>query len=110
MAITYNWNFNPLEVVYNQDMMVDVIDIVHWQYSATDEDTSTSVQSIGTIKLPTPSPETFIPFTNVTREEITTWVEAAMGTDVVQSMQVNLANQIETILHPTRGIVSPPWN
>jgi hypothetical protein len=47
MAITYNWNFSPLEIVYNEDVMVDVIDIVHWQYSATDDDTGTSVQSIG---------------------------------------------------------------
>lgn len=110
MAITYNWNFSPLEIVYNEDVMVDVIDIVHWQYSATDSESGTSVQSIGTIKLPTPAPETFIPFANVTKAEVTTWVETAMGAEAVQSMQTNLANQIDTILHPMRGTVSPPWD
>jgi len=109
MAITYNWNFSPLEIVYNEDAMADVIDIVHWQYSATDDVTGTSVQSIGTIKLPTPAPETFIPFADVTKAEVTTWVETAMGAEAVQSMQTNLANQIDTILHPTRGTVAPPW-
>lgn len=109
MAIIYNWNFNPLEIVYNEDVMVDVVDIVHWQYSATDEETGTSVQSIGTVKLPPPAPETFIAFANITKADMTVWVETTIGSSAIQSMQTSLANQIETILHPMRGKVVPPW-
>lgn len=110
MALVYSWNFNPLEIVYNEENMADVIDIVHWQYSATDEDTGTTTQSIGTIKLPTPTAESFIPFANVTKSDVTSWVETAMGTETLQSMQSNLSVQINNILNPTKGTVSPPWS
>lgn len=110
MAITYSWNFNPLEIVYNEDVMVDVINVVHWQYVAKDEDSKLSVQSIGTVNLPTPSPESFTAFADVTKEQVTMWVETALGADTVLSMQQSLATQIESELHPLRGTVSPPWS
>ena len=105
--ITYSWNFNPLEVVFNEEAMTNVIDVVHWQYTGTLDDTS--ITNIGTIKLAQPTPEGFIPFENVTKEMVTSWVETTMGEDQITSMQTSISSSINTKLHPTRGPVSPPW-
>lgn len=111
--ITYNWTFSPLEIVYNEEGLTDVINVVHWQYHATYETSPTSSisqQSIGTVALPAPTePEGFIPFADVTKEQVTNWVVAAMGEEAVTRMQESLSGSIAYQLHPTKGIVSPPW-
>jgi hypothetical protein len=110
--IVYNWNFNPLEIVYNEEGMVDVIQTVHWQYSAKYELNPTSSivqQSIGTVSLPTPHVASFTPFTDVTKEMVTDWVVTALGTGSVESMQQSLSSSIAYDLAPTKGTVSPPW-
>ena len=33
--IAYDWNFNPLEVIYNEDVLTNVVSVVHWQYTGT---------------------------------------------------------------------------
>jgi len=109
--ITYTWNFSPLEIVYNEGEMTDVIQIVHWQYAATytDETQNVTKQSIGTIGLPAPHSASFTPFADVTKEMVTDWVTTAMGTEQIDSMQQSLSASIAYDLHPTRGVVSPPW-
>ena len=52
--IVYNWNFHSLEVVYNENTMTNVVNIVHWQLSATHTSSSLMVQNIGTVGLETP--------------------------------------------------------
>lgn len=111
-TITYNWNFSPLEIVYNEGEMTDVIQTVHWQYSATygtNESSSIFKQSIGTVSLPAPHSASFIPFADVTKEMVTTWVTDTLGSGSVENIQQTLSASIAYDLHPTRGIVSPPW-
>ena len=40
MAITYDWNFDPLEVTYSSASLDNVVSVVHWQYQAETEGTS----------------------------------------------------------------------
>ena len=40
MAITYRWNFDPLEVTYSSASLDNVVGTVHWQFYGTTEGTS----------------------------------------------------------------------
>ena len=110
-AITYSWNFNPLEIVYNEEGMTDVINVVHWQYTAAFALETGSIQqtSIGTVSLPTPAVGSFIPFADVTKEMVTEWVVTAMGSGSVETMQNSLSSSLAQQLNPTTGLVTPPW-
>lgn len=109
--ITYNWEFNPLEVVYNKEGMVDVIRLVHWEYTATATTDSGTIEEklIGTVGLPSPILGSFIPFTDVTKEMVTGWVVTQLGTKKVEDIQKKLSSSIAYQLSPIVGLVSPPW-
>lgn len=91
--------------------MTDVIQIVHWQYTANLTSDSGSYQqtSIGSVSLPTPVIGSFIPFAEVTKEMVTEWVTNVMENGSVERMQNNLSSSIACQLTPTKGIVSAPW-
>jgi hypothetical protein len=111
--ITYNWTFSPMEITYHSASMQDIINVVHWQmhaiYLSGSETGSMTKTSIGTIGFGSPDPENFIPFADVTKEQVTAWVEGQMGEEQVNNMKAGLSASIAYDLHPTRGIVSPPW-
>lgn len=110
--IVYNWNFSPLEIVYNKDELIDVIDLVHWQYSATynpGESDSISRQNMGTVSLETPHSASFIPFAEVTKDMVTEWVVNSLGINTITDIQNSLSSSIAYELHPTKGLVAPPW-
>jgi hypothetical protein len=109
--IQYEWNFSPLEITYHSGSMQDIINVVHWQMYATYplETGSITKGSIGTIGFESPDPDNFIPFADVTKEIVTTWVEGKMGEEQVNNMKTGLSASIAYDLHPTRGVVSPPW-
>lgn len=108
--IVYDWNFNPLEVVYNEDTFTNVVNVVHWQLKATEVDSNTTVQNIGTIGLETPDSGAFVPFEELTKEIVTSWVETKLGEETIANMKTNLSSSIADKLNPTRGPVSPPWS
>ena len=105
--IVYSWNFNPLEIVYNEETLTNVVTVVHWQYVATH--VSASQQSIGTVSLDTPSAEAFIPFESLTKEMLVDWVEAKLGESTITQMQNTLSQSLNNIIFPKSGQVAPPW-
>ena len=106
--IVYSWEFNPLEIIYNQDGMTNVIKTVHWQYIATMGDISKQI--INSLELPAPHPASFTPFNSVTKEMVTDWViDRIGGTGMVQVMQNQLSSSIALEMQPVTGIMLPPW-
>lgn len=108
--IVYSWNFNPLEVVYNEDSMTNVVNTVHWQLYATHTSASITVQNIGTVGLETPVSESFVPYSELTKEIVTGWVEAKLGEEHINNMKSGLSASISDRLFPVRGTMTPPWD
>ena len=107
MATTYTWNFPALDVVFNEENMQNVVQTAHWIYSATDGEYSAS--QYGSVGLPVPSPEDFIPYDSLTEQIVEGWVVAALGQEQVDSMTKSLADNIESQKNPTSGQLPPPW-
>jgi hypothetical protein len=112
--ITYTWNFDPLTCYTHKDGYEDVVMIVHWQLTATSGSTPGAYYSTRTIGTQTftfdPESDTFIPFNELTKEIVQSWVTTALGEESVNQMMASLETQIEDQVTPKIINLSPPWN
>lgn len=111
MAITYNWTINPLECYPTASGHSDVVFTAHWQFHATEqvEDEVYTATSIGTQSLTYEGGSPFTPFEQLTLEQVTGWVEGAMGEERVNAMKASLAQQIENQINPPVVTLQSPW-
>jgi len=79
---------------------------VHW--TASLEEDGETAGTYGSIGLGDPDPDSFVPFDQLTKEEVVDWVLSALGVDQVVSIEEALHNQIQQKLHPTSA-VGVPW-
>lgn len=77
-------------------------------WTATLEDGGYTASSYGSIGLGEPNPDDFIPFSQLTEEQVLDWVFQTMGPDRVVQVQEELYNRIQEQINPTEasGI---PW-
>lgn len=108
MAITYTWNFGPLECIPSLDGLSNVVQTIHWRYVGTDGTHMASVY--GSLTVPPPAnTSNFIPYANLDINTVTTWVVSELGNTQVESYQTNIATQIANIITPPVTINTPPW-
>ena len=116
MAITYNWNFDPLEVTYSSASLANVVNIVHWQYRGEIEATSSlgvsgsfTAQNIGTVCLDSIDSADFVAYDELTEAIVTGWVTGSMGDDRVTEIQTNVSRSLVDQLAPPTGTKPNPW-
>ena len=103
MANTYNWKINALDAKITEGDNSDVIYTVHWSYIASDESGEHTANSIGTLGV-TYDPDNFIPYADLTKEDVVSWLEAGLD---VEAMKLNLDNQIELQINPVDETLRP---
>jgi hypothetical protein len=99
---TYEWNISNLE----RETSDGYVFTAHWTLSATDgEHTAGSYGSIGFER----PEEELIPFENLSKELVISWVKEKLGEESIISMEAALQAQIEEQKAPTKesGV---PWN
>ena len=92
---TYTWKINAVDCYTSKDGLEKVAYNVHWSFFATDGENNASmigVQSVGE-----PNPDNFVPFDQLTEEQVVSWIAASMD---VEQMQANLDKQIEDLVAP----------
>ena len=104
--ITYTWNFPAFDCKVQEEGMEKVVTTVHWRYKGTDENGITAnvygAQAVGT-----PTPDAFIPYPDLTEDEVIGWMEGVLD---IEEMQDNIANQIDLIANPVTITLPPPFN
>lgn len=106
MAIEYTWTFPALDVTYDEEGLTNVVNTVHWIYTARDGDYTATMYS--TVGLPGPG-QPFTAYEDLTADIVQGWVENTLGADQVAEMQKSLANSIEAQKTPQGGSMTPPW-
>ena len=106
--VTYNWNCRTVDAYVEQNEEADVVYNVHWIVTGVSDienpnspNTFYQSTSIGTQVLDTSAIVNFIPFDQVTNEEVVTWTQDAMGAEQVTAIETGIASQIESLIHPT---------
>lgn len=103
--ITYKWNFPAFDCRVDEDGLTDVVTTVHWIYTGTNED-GINANVYGAQAVPSPSPEAFVPYPDLTEAEVIGWMEETMDAG---ALQLNIAEQIELIINPVYVTLPPPF-
>ena len=100
----YNWIVNAMEVKLSEGEMKDVVTLIHWTRTATDGEFS--AESYGTCSVGNPTPEEFVSYEDLTKEEVESWLEGSL--DVAQ-IDANLLSQVELKKNPIDATLPPPF-
>jgi hypothetical protein len=101
----YNWIIGPFECILNQDGLEKVITTVHWRLRGVFEDVTAEVY--GAQRLEQPNTEAFIPYTDLSQEQVEGWLEAVLNVDELKE-KIDL--QISAVKNPISATLTAPWN
>lgn len=104
MTITNTWGIVQLECYPEYDGETDVVFVAHWTLNATDGTYTGSVYGSQGVSLDPDAP--FVPYNDLTEEQVVGWVQSAMGEEQVAAYEANVAGQIEAQINPP--VVTPP--
>ena len=104
--ITYDWNCKTVDAYPQDGEYTDLVYNVHWIVTGTSDelkpdDTAYLATNIGTQTLDVSDVTEFIPFDDLTNEQVVGWTKAALGEEQVASIEANIASQIEQMIKPT---------
>jgi len=104
--INYDWNCKTVDAYIEQDGDTDVVYNVHWIVTGTSSEVDSegnpySTSNIGTQTLNTDDIIDFIPFDEVTNDEVVVWTKTAMGAEQVTSIEENISKSIDALITPT---------
>ena len=102
----YDWNCKTVDCYPEQNNEADVVYNVHWIVTGTSdqlnpEGIAYSATSIGTQSLDTSQITEFIPFDQLTNDEVVAWTKGAMGDEQVASIEASIQSQIDSLITPT---------
>ena len=109
MAIVYNWVVSSMqEYPTTPDGLDDVVFVVNWRRTATEivDDKTYYTDTYGQLNVPAPSPEDFIPYPDLTFEQVCGWLEAGLDTETIDA---SLAVKIENLINPPVVSLPLPW-
>ena len=104
--ITYDWNCKTVDAYIEKEGNADVVYNVHWRVTGISdqldpEGNSYSATNIGTQSLDVSEITNFIPWDELTEAEVEEWTKAAMGEELVLSIETNVAASLEQVIKPT---------
>ena len=77
-------------------------------YTVSLEQDGETAGAYGSVGFGDPNPESFTPFSELTKEEVLSWVFATLGVDQVVAIEESLYQQIQQKVNPTTAI-GTPW-
>ena len=95
MAVTYSWKINALN--YSTTSISGAVSSVEWIYTATEKvkkNTYTADEK-GIIELPPATDDDFTEYSDLTEEQIISWVESLIGEEEIASKQFRLSSIID---------------
>lgn len=108
MSNTYTWKINSMYTLQQPDP--DYVVNVLWTLTGTDGTHTASIE--GSCMFNSEQESEFIPYDQLTEEQVIGWVQTSLGEIGVGNMQANVDGQIGYIVNPP---VSPrvtplPWS
>ena len=104
MTISNTWKVVQMECYPEYEGQLDMVFNVHWSLTAA-EDNFTGY-AYGSVSVPLADEATFIPYADLTEEQVLGWVKDALGQEAVDRYEQIVAEQINAQKNPT--VVKPP--
>ena len=104
--ITYNWDCKTVDAYPQDGEYTDLVYNVHWIVTGVSDELNPegvaySATSIGTQTLDVSDVTDFIPFEDLTNEQVVAWTKGAMGEEQVASIEASIQSQIDALITPT---------
>ena len=100
----YNWIISAMDVKLSEGELKEVVYNVHWRRSVVDGEYSAEVY--GTCPVGDPTPEQFVSYEDLTKEEVEAWLEESLD---VETIDESLASQIQLQKNPIDATLPPPF-
>ena len=100
----FDWIISAMECKVKEDNLLDVVILVHWRYNATSEEYF--ADTYGATSMPLPSGGNYTPYAELTKEQVTGWLENILD---IKEMQSNLEKQIDLLINPINVTLPPPF-
>lgn len=107
MTTTYKWTITMLECVPSANGLENIVQTIRWKLSGDDEVNYAEISGITTI-MP-PDPTDFVQYTNLTEEQVVTWLIATIGEDGVASATSTVDSILESLSNPPVITPTLPW-
>lgn len=107
MTITTTWTIDGIDCQTQVDEYTNVVYTIHWRVCATQAESSASVYGSSTLAFD-PLNE-FIPYENLTPEQVLSWTFAALGEDQKNNAEAAAISALENILQPKIVSNPLPW-
>jgi len=106
MATTYNWNCKTVDAYPQDGDYTDLVYNVHWIVTGISSEldpqgVAYNATNIGTQTLDVSDVTDFIPFEDLTNEQVVAWTKGAMGEEQVASIEASIQSQIDALITPT---------
>jgi len=104
--ITYDWNCKTVDAYPQDGEYADLVCNVHWIVTGASDKLDSkgdayTVTNIGTQALDVSDVTDFIPFEDLTNEQVVAWTKSAMGEEQVASIEAGIQSQIDSLITPT---------
>jgi hypothetical protein len=108
METNFQWVISQLNCAVELEGLPNVINVIHWRYNATkvEGDKTYFAETYGASNVSQPNPQTFIPYEDVTEQEIINWLEQILP---IQAMQSSLEANIALQINPVEVTLPLPW-
>lgn len=107
MTATLDWIIEQMDCYPEKDGRTDVVFTVYWRLNAVDgEHVGTVYGSVGLTLDPDAN---FMPYSELTKDQVVGWVKSALGDEQVKSYEDGVLGQIETQKNPPVVRPALPW-
>jgi methyl-accepting chemotaxis protein len=102
----FSWKIDNLEIISNHESLKDVVKSVHYTYTGVYENYSGQIS--GTVGLDPPNALNYIPYQDLTQEQVISWLHAKYD---ISLFNKNIIEQIQTQIPapPVTTIFGLPW-
>jgi hypothetical protein len=107
-ATVFSWTISELNCAVESEGLPDVINQIHYRYNATQEHDGKIyfADTYSVASVAQPNPQNFIPYADVTEDEVIGWLEEILP---VEAMQLALENNIALQINPVEVTLPLPW-
>lgn len=113
MSYNHEWSFDPLVSYPTASGQTDVVFKVYYQLTTSTGSLEAgnyySRSTMGAVFVNYDSGSEFIPYNDLTKDIVYSWVSGSLGGLTIEIMKQNLENQIEDLIHPSEITQKAPW-
>jgi hypothetical protein len=104
----FQFVISQLNCAVESEGLPNVINTIHWRYNATKVEGAKTyfAETYGASSVAQPNPQNFIPYADVTEQEVIAWLEQILP---VEAMQLSLEANIDLQINPVEVTLPLPW-